>query len=330
MQILILGGTAFLGREVARQAIAAGHGVVCLARGNEPTASGARLIRADRDQPAALSAVTRTEAGTPWDAVIDVARQPGQVQRAAEQIESKHFIFVSTANVYASQALPVGDETAPLLPPLDNDVMESMADYGPAKVACEQRLRAARADRPWAVVRAGLIGGPGDRSGRADWWPWRLAHPATDDGRVLVPDALDLATSLIDVRDLASWLVLIAEQRTSGAFDAYGEVMTLAEHLSVAAQGRPHRLVAADQDWLLEQGVDQWSGPGALPLWVRDPDWAGFGARTSAAAIAAGLRRRPIAETLRVPDTRPEGIGLDDALERRLLDRLAGDPTMAE
>lgn len=327
MRILILGGTAWLGGQLASSALTAGHDVTCLARGSSGVApGGATYVKADRDEPDGHQAV----AEGPWDLVIDVARQPGQVRRAVAALAStsERYAFVSTGNVYADHQTRGLDESAELLPALDGDVMESPETYGEAKVACEQHVVAGFGPERSLLVRAGLIGGPGDVSDRSGYWPLRFARPATDDGSVLVPD-VDELIQLIDVRDLAEWILGAALDGAHGAFNATGEPGTLRDHLHTArtVAGHTGELVAVDGDWLVAHEVEPWMGPRSLPLWTGDPEWAGFNARDSSRAAAAGLQRRPLAQTL--ADTlaweltrdsaAPRRAGLTDADERELV-----------
>lgn len=324
MELLVLGGTSFLGHEIATQALERGHQVTCLARGVTGTPpAGAAHVFADRDEPDAFAGL----ADRHFDAVVDVARQPGQVRRAVEALEpiADHYVLVSTGNVYAEHGLPAGDESAPLLEPLEEESFSDMADYGRAKVACEAHVRAGFGPERTTIARAGLLGGPDDPSGRGGYWPWRFAHPVGDEGRagaVLVPDDPGLPCALLDVRDLASWLLDLAEGGVAGIFDAFGDVLSLAEFLEVAREAAGHTgpVVAVDPAWLLEHGVQAWMGPDSLPLWLDDPDWRGFGGRAAVAARAAGLRCRPLVETLRTGvGVRPESCGLSDEKEAELL-----------
>jgi len=222
MDLLVLGGTAWLSRAVAAEAVARGHVVTCLARGLAGrSADGTRLVVADGDRPDAYDAV----AGERWDAVVDVARHPGHVRRAVAALEpaAGRYLFVSSANVYAGHGVMGEDEDAELLPPLGSDVMESMETYGEAKVACEQAVLRAFGGGRTLVARAALIGGPGDVSGRSGYWPWRFAHPSNPEQAVLLPDDPQVPTAIIDVRDLAAWLVGCAEAGTTGVFDTAGE-----------------------------------------------------------------------------------------------------------
>lgn len=144
MRLLILGGTAWLGRTMAAAALERGHEVACLARGSAgAVAKGARLFRADRDHDDAYEQAV----GLHWDAVLDVARQPGQVRRAVAHLEpvSARYLFVSTGNVYADHRASDQNEDAPLLRALTGEAMSSMAQYGEAKVACEQAVLPAEA-----------------------------------------------------------------------------------------------------------------------------------------------------------------------------------------
>jgi 2'-hydroxyisoflavone reductase len=299
MKLLVLGGTAWLGSTVAATAVGRGHDVTCLARGESGRfPEGVREVRADRDDPDALDRVRCED----WDALVDVSRQPGQVRAAVAALSERvgHALFVSTGNVYADHSTPGQDETAGLLPPLPGDVMESMESYGEAKVACEQAVVAGFGAERSLLARAGLIGGPGDVSGRTGYWPVRMARPAGEDGAVLLPDAPAQPTQVLDVRDLAGWLVTSAERRLPGAFDTTGATVSLGEHLETAQRvaGHDGPLVVVSSEWLLEHGVEPWMGERSLPLWIPDESYAGFLTRESARARAAGLVTRPLEETL--------------------------------
>jgi 2'-hydroxyisoflavone reductase len=325
MKILVLGGTGWLGHYIAQYGRDRGHAVTCVARGSLVPRDVA-LVRADRDRDDALAPV----AGEHWDAVVDVARHPIHVRRSVRDIEpwARQYLFVSTCNVYASQSLVGANEDADRLAPTARDFIDVPDDYGPAKVACEDAVTAAFGPRA-TIVRAGLIGGPGDPTGRTDYWPWRFAHPART-GRVLAPDAPDLPTGVIDVRDLALWLVSCAETTTTGVFDAQGSTMTFPDHLDAArrAAGSSVDVVAASERWLRDRGVAEWSGPRSLPLWLADRSWYGMNARSTERALAAGLNRRPLVETLRDglvwrtrhDDSDLRGAGLSAVEEGTLLD----------
>src|SRR6478735_5039894 len=214
MRMLVLGGTAWLGRTIALEALGRGHDVTCLARGSDEPPPGATFVTADRDLDDGLDAVAQQT----WDAVVDVTRHPGHARRAVRDLAARHRVLVSTGNVYAQFDAVEQPEDSPLRDPLDGDLMTDMEVYGEAKVSCENAVR--EGDGTSTIVRSGLIGGPGDWSGRTGYWPWRFAHPVGD--RVVVPDELDFPCAVVDVRDLAAWLVTVAERRLDGTFNATG------------------------------------------------------------------------------------------------------------
>lgn len=328
MRILVLGGTAWVGREVATSALAAGHDVTCLARGESGDwADGIRVVRADRERNDAYDEVAHEH----WDGVVDVARQPGHVRGAVARLADRvgRWAFVSTGNVYASHAQVGADESAALLDPAVGDVVgASPEEYGAGKIACERAVLDGLGERA-VIARAGLIGGPGDVSGRSGYWPWRFAHPSNPAGAVLAP-ASRVPASLIDVRDLARWLVdAVGGACPAGVYDAVANPGTLQDHLAAAREVAGHTgpVTHVDDDWLAAEGVAEWSGPRSLPLWLRDPEWQGFAGRRGDKILAAGLRPRPLAETLADvlawersrPLSGVRGAGLSDDDERALL-----------
>src|SRR3954465_434429 len=179
MRILVLGGTAWLGGEVARRALERGHSVTCLARGQAgPAPVGAAFVASDRALPTAYGQVS----GQDWDLVLDVSWQPGQVRGALEALaaRARHWVYVSSCSVYADHSAPGQDEPAPLLPPLEGS-RATGEEYGAAKVACERLCIDAVGDR-LLVARAGLIGGYGDVMGRFGSWPGREGAPPPGGG----------------------------------------------------------------------------------------------------------------------------------------------------
>lgn len=314
MKLLVLGGTVFLSREVAAEALRRGHQVVCACRGRSgEVPSGAGLISWDRgDEPP-------PELAGEYDAVVDVSRTPSHVRRAVAAVPDAHWVFVSTINVYVDDATPGGPATVPLRDPITEDV-DLAADpeaYGPMKVACEQIVRDCVASA--SVVRPGLIAGPGDPSGRFTYWADRLA----EGGEVLAPGDPADVVQVIDVRDLAAWIVTLAENRTSGDIDGVGHPTPIGDLLRECAPGAT--LTWLDQAFLTDNGVEPWMGPGAVPLWLPRPEYDGMMHHYVEPALAAGLSLRPVAETARDtlawlrahPDAAVTGIGRER--ERELL-----------
>ena len=199
MSLLVLGGTAWLGREVVAAARADGHDVTVLARGESGAPPpGVEVVLADRGDPAAYDDVR----GRDWDVVVDVSRQPSHVVGALQALgpRAASWVFVSSSSVYADDDAPGADEDAELLPAHEADG-DGWETYGGRKVACERRVLDTVGDRA-LVARSGLIAGPGDHTDRTGYWPLRFAHPADPHGAVLVPDS-PVATQVLDVRDLA-------------------------------------------------------------------------------------------------------------------------------
>jgi nucleoside-diphosphate-sugar epimerase len=259
-----------------------------------------------------------------------VSWQPGFVKDAlaAFGARAKHWTYVSSVNAYAKYDTPGADESAVLREPTDQDVVEQEL-YGEAKVACELAAREVLEDR-LVIARAGLIGGPGDRSDRAGAWVARAARAPEEP--MLVPDTPERATAVVDVRDLASWLLDNATLGRTGTFDAFGPVVPFGEWVETSREvgGHTGPVVLAPCEWLEEQKVAQYMGPDSLAMWLTEPGYEGWSSRSGAAAVAAGLKHRPRRELLE--DTlawerelgldRERRAGLSPAKEKELIEAL--------
>ena len=309
MRLLVLGGTKFLSRTVAEQAVERGWDVSCACRGSSgPLPDGVTHLPWDRS----LDAPTELSEGT-WDAVVDVSRTPSHVRRAVAAVPDAHWVFVSTINVYADNSSPAME---PLVEAITTDVdLAAEPDaYGPMKVACEQLVSENAASS--MMVRPGLIVGPDDGSGQFSYWPDRLARG----GEVLAPGLPTDVVQVIDVRDLATWILDACEARTTGVFDSVGERMPIAQLLAevAAGVGVDPELTWVPTDFLTEQGVEPWAGPDSIPLWLPRPEYDGMVAHDPQPALDAGLRLRAVAEKAR--DTLGEtAIGLSAEREREVL-----------
>lgn len=285
--LLILGGTVFLGRHMVAAALAAGCTVTLLNRGSREVAFAQPVEQLCGDRDGDLSALQ----GRHFDAVVDCSGYtPAQVQRAADALRGRvdHYVFVSTISVYA-RFVPghTYDETAPVTTAVDG--------YGGAKARAEEVITAALPGRV-AVVRPGLIVGPYDPTGRFTYWPLRLARG----GRVLAPGRPERPVQFIDVRDLAAWCVYLALQYMPGVFNAVGRSGSMVEVVQACQQasGSAAEVVWCDDAILLDAKVAPWTG---LPLWLpeADPDFGGMLLGSGQRAVETGLRVRPWVETAR-------------------------------
>jgi 2'-hydroxyisoflavone reductase len=342
--VLVLGGTGWLSARIAEQwmapaaaprtaaaslgasgAVAAARAsVTCLARGGRPAPDGATLVVADRDGPEPYAEVADRE----WDEVVDVSSNPVHVAAAIDAIgdRAKHWTYVSTVSVYAANDRPGADESAELLTPAGPD---EEADYGRAKAEAEASVRSALGFRS-AIVRPGLIAGPGDPTDRFGYWVARFALAAGAD--VLVPDAGGRGAQVIDVDDLAEFVQAIGRERWTGVANAVGDPVALGglmrEARSVA--GHDGRTATASDDWLVAHDVAFWTGPRSLPLWL-PREMPGFWTRSNAVYRLLGGRLRPLRETLErtLADERARGLdrerraGLSRPDELALLAELA-------
>jgi 2'-hydroxyisoflavone reductase len=325
MRILIIGGTAFVGRYIAQAATDGGHDLTLFHRGQ----TGAELfpeathLSGDRDED--LSAL----AGGSWDATIDVcAYFPRQVHSLAAALDGRggRYVFISSVSAYSPQVSPGFDESAPLAEIGDTDATEiTEENYGGLKVACEQAGTELFGPET-SIIRPTYVIGPHDRSYRFTWWVDRIARGGT----VLAPGDPADPMQLIDVRDQGSWIVSLLDRSVTGTFHAVSSVppFGFGDMLAaIAAEVAPKRteLVWADSDFLLGQDVDG----AALPLWG-EGDIAASNMMTAdpAAAFAAGLTPRPLSETVadihaesRTPGSGPPGVGISAEREAALLAR---------
>ena len=296
MKLLILGGTAFLGRHIVEYARERGHEVTLFNRGqrNPDLFPEVERLRGDRD--GGLGALD----GRRWDAVIDTSGYfPRLVRDAAETLADKvdRYIFISTISVFGDYSQLEMAEDGPLGTIADPTVEEVTGEtYGPLKALCEAAAEAALPGRT-LIIRPGLIVGPHDQSDRFTYWPTRVARG----GEVLVPRSLDREIQIVDVRDLAGWTVRMAEARATGIYNATGPERrpTMGELFDTCRQvaGAEVTPVVVPEAFLLEREVGPWM---EVPLWMPDrPEMAGFFAIDCRKAFAAGLTFRPLAETVR-------------------------------
>jgi 2'-hydroxyisoflavone reductase len=296
MKLLVIGGTRFLGRHIAQQALDAGHQLTLLHRGrsNATLFPQARHLIADRDGD--LSAL---QGGT-WDVAIDTCGYfPRQLRSMAAALGERvgRYHFVSSISAYAELKTPGTAEDAPLAQLADPEVQTVTGDtYGGLKALCE--AAAARGFEGRCLVsRPGLIVGPHDPTGRFSWWVQRFQRARPGD-EVLQPGPPDVPVQFIDARDLAAWHLRQAEAGATGVFNLTGPAQpltlgglfgTLRDTLS--PQATP---VWVDESYLLAQGVAPWSD---LPVWL-PREQAALHQVSIARALAAGLTTRPLVHTV--------------------------------
>lgn len=322
LSLLLIGGTGFIGPHTVAAALARGHRVTLFNRGRFPekVPAGVEVIQGDRNISLAPLA------GRTFDAVIDnCGYLPKQVQRSIDALRGSvgRYIFISSISAYKASRQPL-TEDSPLatLPEDANDGVHlekvTGENYGALKVLCEQEVLNGLAFEPWkgqaTIVRPGLIVGPGDHTDRFTHWPARFYDAAHDprSRQVLCPGSPSDPIHVIDVRDLADWLITLVERNQGGIFNAVGPLQPLTigglvqTCQDVCGGGEPVWLDAATLD---KHEVSAW---GDMPTWIPvDSEEAGMNQVSFERSLQAGLTLRPIRET--VQDTLTWWLSLPEA-----------------
>ncbi len=290
MKILILGGTRFVGRSLVETAISEGHEVTLFNRGktNPDLFPELELIVGDRDSE------LRPLHGRKWDVVVDTCGYvPRIVKKSAEMLADsvEHYTFISSISAYADFAKPGIDENS-LLATIEDEAVEKVTDetYGPLKVLCEKAVRSAMPGRI-LVLRCGLIVGHYDPSDRFTYWPVRMSQG----GKVLAPSPPQRQIQFIDARDLAQFILSMAQKRQTGTFNTTGPVYTLTMQRFLeecnGISGNRANLTWVSEDFIIENKA-------IMPVWVPE-GWTGMFQVNCKRANAAGLTLTPLTTTIR-------------------------------
>ncbi len=294
-RILILGGTSFLGPELVEAARARGDVVTLFNRGKTNPGRFTDVEQLHGDRNGQLEALR----GRKWDVVIDTSGYVPRIVRMSAELLApsvERYVFVSSISAYDESIPPGSDENAKIAPLSDPSTEDVRANYGGLKAACERAAEAAMPGRV-LIVRPGLIVGPGDPTDRFTYWPVRLS----EGGEVLAPGTGDDPIQVVDVRDLGTWMVEMADRRATGSFNAVGPASrtTMRQMLEACQPGTGSKAMLTWVPWpfLEKEKVEPWSD---MPVWIPagGPE-SGMSQVSIARALAAGIRFRPLSDTAR-------------------------------
>ena len=294
MNLLILGGTRFVGRALVAAAQAKGYTITLFNRGqsNPDLYPEVEHLRGDRD--GGLAALK----GRRWDAVIDTCGYVPRLVRDSAKLLAEavdYYTFISSISVYADFSIVGLNENSPLATMADETVETVDGEtYGPLKALCEQAITTEMNGRS-LHIRAGLIVGPHDQTDRFSYWPARIARG----GGVLAPGSPEGLVQFIDVRDLAEWALVATAQKLTGPFNVTGPALpltmqTLLETCQTSSDSKG-TLTWVDEAFILANDIAPWT---ELPLWMAGEEFAGFSTVDCRKAQANGLVYRPLPVTV--------------------------------
>lgn len=239
MKVLILGGTSFFGKDIARQFFEEGHEIALFTRGNErPTdLPPHHHLKGDRRNPSDLNAAA---AHADWDIVIDnIGYDEKDAQMALTAFRrTRRFLFDSTVSVYRyvpeKFAQPLKEESVSFdyIPPEEN-LTDIHWKYARGKLDAE-RVFVRQSEVPWTIIRPPVVYGPYDTSLRGFWYLARLLNG----GPILLSNGGLSSFRLAYSRDIARAFLLAAREPKAERktyFIAHREIITLKDFIEESA-----------------------------------------------------------------------------------------------
>jgi Nucleoside-diphosphate-sugar epimerases len=235
--VLMIGGTRFIGRHTVEEFQDHGYDVTLLNRGNHDNPFGEDVthIQGDRADDTALQAA---QLSVDPDIVIDcVAYQPADVETATDIFaDVGAYVYISSGAAYDREEIPKRETETPIKGcTTDQATDQSGETYGNRKAEGDRAVFQAAANGVNAMsVRPCIVYGPHDYTERLDYWIDRVASH----DQVVVPGDGQNLWHRAFVGDVASALRVVAEEGEPG--EAYNvgdrQLVTLAEMVETIAE----------------------------------------------------------------------------------------------
>lgn len=296
LNILILGGTSYLGPHQIAYALSRGHSVSTFTRGKTKPRIHAELfdkveqLIGDREDN--LKALENRK----WDVVIDNSGRKVEWTKATAELLKDNvdlYMYTSSTGVYypyLNGNLTPETEVALEMPDGLTENEKYEMEYGVMKANSELAAIKAFGKERTVVVRPTYMLGPGDRTDRFVHWPVRLSKG----GEHIIPGKSEDLVQYIDVRDIAEWFIRLAENNQHGTYNGVGpkSKQTMQEFIKEAANSFDVEsfFVMIDDYEFLKANDMYYSIPWILP----DKEHYGSARVSNEKSIAAGLTFRPI------------------------------------
>jgi 2'-hydroxyisoflavone reductase len=300
LNILILGGTSFLGPHQIAYALNRGHSISIFTRGKtQPTIYKKLFKKVEHlvgDRANDLEALK----GRKWDAVIDNSGHRVQWTKDSAELLKDNvplYLYTSSTGVYYPYlGSNIKEDTKPVLevPEGINEEQSIEYNYGVMKAKSEIEAKKIYGDDRCIIVRPTYMMGPADRTDRFTYWPVRLSRG----GEVLVPGKPDDPVQYIDVRDVAEWMIRLIENENSGTFNAVGPASPTGMHAFVygahaAFSSKASFVMVDDYDFLMKHQI-----PYSIPWIMPTGDNYGSARVNNEHAVANGLTFTPLAKSV--------------------------------
>ena len=302
LNILILGGTSFIGPHQIAYALKRGHKISTFTRGKtEPTIYKDEFKLVEQligDRENNLEALK----GRKWDVVIDNSGRKVEWTKATAELLKDNvgmYVYVSSVSAYYPYYKANLNEDTPLVLKVPDSITDTdekyTYDYGVMKANSEIEAKTSFGNDRTLVIRPTFMMGPADRTNRFLYWPRQLSK----NGDVIIPGKKDDPVQYIDVRDVAEWMIRLVENKTAGTFNAVGpkskmSIDEFAKKAHKAFQTKVNFIAVNDYKFLEENSLRY-----LMPWILESKEYYGISRINNDLAIKNGISYRPLKTSMK-------------------------------